>query len=115
MVHPDFATFLKKSEEGNLIPVYKEILADLETPLSAFRKIDSGHYSFLLESIEGGEKWGRFSFLGSNPSLVFRSKGDSAEVIDAHGVRRIQVEKDPLGLLKSLLPIKQDKKRRGNK
>ena len=102
MYYPDFAGFQKKSREGNLIPVYKEILADLETPLSAFRKIDSGNYAFLLESVEGGEKWGRYSFLGANPSLVFQSKGRSAEIIDSSGVRRISMD-DPLNLLKSLL------------
>jgi len=101
--YPDFVTFQRKSQEGNLIPVYKEILADLETPLSAFRKIDSGNYAFLLESVEGGEKWARYSFLGSNPSLVFRSKGQSAEIIDRTGVRRLSVEGDPLHLLQSLL------------
>ena len=102
MYYPDFAGFQEKSREGNLIPVYKEILADLETPLSAFRKIDSGNYAFLLESVEGGEKWGRYSFLGGNPSLVFQSKGRSAEIIDASGVRRIEME-DPLEVMKSLL------------
>jgi anthranilate synthase component 1 len=103
MYFPDFSTFEKKSQEGNLIPIYKEILADLETPLSAFRKIDSGNYAFLLESVEGGEKWARYTFLGSNPSLVFKSKGRSAEVIDQSGVQRLGVERDPLDLLQSLL------------
>ncbi|MDH7498778.1 MAG: anthranilate synthase component I [candidate division NC10 bacterium] len=103
MYHPDFETFQRKSQEGNLIPVYKEVLADLETPLSAFRKIDSGNYAFLLESVEGGEKWARYSFLGSNPSLVFRSRGQSAEILDQAGVRRMAVEGDPLHLLQSLL------------
>jgi anthranilate synthase component 1 len=103
MYYPDFAGFQRKSKEGNLIPVYKEVLADLETPLSAFRKIDSGNYAFLLESVEGGEKWARYSFLGSNPSLVFKSKGQSAEIIDQGGARRLTVETDPLDLLQSLL------------
>jgi anthranilate synthase component 1 len=103
MYYPDFSTFQVKAREGNLIPIYKEILADLETPLSAFRKIDSGNYAFLLESVEGGEKWARYTFLGSNPSLVFKSKGQWAELIDQSGARRIPVETDPLDLLRSLL------------
>ncbi|MBI5166579.1 MAG: anthranilate synthase component I [candidate division NC10 bacterium] len=103
MVYPSLEGFCQKAREGNLIPVYKEILADMETPVSAFRKIDSGNYAFLLESVEGGEKWGRYSFLGSNPSLVFKSKGRSAEVISPQGPEKHFVERDPLDLLKGLL------------
>ncbi len=54
MICPDFKTFKKKSREGNLIPVYREILADLDTPLSAFLKLKSKR-CFLFESVEGGE------------------------------------------------------------
>jgi len=57
---PNFKEFKKKAKEGNLIPVYKEILADFETPVTAFLKIDRGDYSFLLESIEGSERWARY-------------------------------------------------------
>src|SRR5438552_318994 len=64
--------FRLKAREGNLVPVYREILGDLETPVSAFKKIDDGRHSFLLESVEGGEKWGRYSFLGAEPSAVVR-------------------------------------------
>ena len=64
MFYPDEKEFIKLSKKGNLIPVYKEIVADMETPVSAFRKIE-GEYSFLLESVEGGEKIARYSFLGS--------------------------------------------------
>jgi anthranilate synthase component I len=103
MYHPNFADFQKTSEEANLIPVYREVLADMETPLSAFRKVDAGNYSFLLESVEGGEKWARYSFLGSNPSLVFKSKGRSAEIIEQGGVERLEVESDPLELMRSFL------------
>jgi len=103
MVYPSLEGFCQRAREGNLIPVYKEILADMETPVSAFRKIDSGNYAFLLESVEGGEKWGRYSFLGSNPSLVFKSKGRLAEVISPQGPEKHFVERDPLDLLKGLL------------
>ncbi len=82
MYHPSLKEFLKLSTKGNLIPVYKEINADLETPVSAFLKIKQSDYSFLLESVEGQEKIARYSFLGSNPSLVFRSKGKRIEIID---------------------------------
>src|SRR2546426_726212 len=68
------------ARQGNLIPVCREILADLETPVSAFLKIHRGPYGFLLESVEGGEKWGRYSFLGTEPARVFRSRGRSVEM-----------------------------------
>ena len=75
MVYPDFATFSDMARQGNLIPVYREILGDLETPVSAYKKLRGEGCSFLLESVEGGEKWGRFSFLGLNPSLMFQVRG----------------------------------------
>ena len=103
MFQPSFEEFRKKAETGNLIPVFREILADMETPVSAFRKIDSGGYAFLLESVEGGEKWARYSFLGSNPSLVFKSRGGSAEVISGQGVEHLPIRTDPLDLLRAIL------------
>ena len=65
----------------NLIPVGREIAADLETPVSAFLKIARGDYSFLLESVRGGEKWGRYTFLGTEPALVVRARGKRMELI----------------------------------
>jgi len=84
----------------NVIPVYREILADMETPVSAFMKIDRGGDAFLLESVERGEKWGRYSFLGVEPRMILRSKGDDVEVIGPGGeVRR---DKAPLKVLKEI-------------
>jgi anthranilate synthase component I len=74
MVVPDFQEFHRMAEQGNVIPVYREILGDLETPVSAYKKLRDEAPSYLLESVEGGEKWGRFSFLGFNPSLVLEVK-----------------------------------------
>ena len=71
--YPNKKEFRKFARLGNLIPVYREICDDLETPVSAFKKIDSGR-SFLLESVEGGEKIARYSFLGSNPVMVVSSQ-----------------------------------------
>ncbi len=78
--YPDEQEFLKRAQLGNMTPVYREILADMETPVSAFRKIDRGGYSFLLESVEGGERMARYSFLGSGADMVIRSKGSSVEI-----------------------------------
>ncbi|OQX52957.1 MAG: anthranilate synthase component I [Candidatus Omnitrophica bacterium 4484_213] len=82
MYYPTKQEFIRKAGEGNLIPVWKEILADVETPLSLFKRLDRGEFSFLLESVEKGERWGRYSFLGTNPSLVFKSKGQEVEIIE---------------------------------
>nr|MBP7616429.1 anthranilate synthase component I [Steroidobacteraceae bacterium] len=70
-------------------PVYREVFADHDTPVSAFRKIDDGPYGFLLESVEGGEKWGRYSILGSRPSKVFIARGDKAELHENGQVRKL--------------------------
>ncbi len=82
--YPSKEEFLKLTEsaQGNLIPVYQEILGDLETPVSAYFKIaERSQYSFLLESVEGEEKVARYSFLARDPELIFKSKNKTAEVI----------------------------------
>ncbi len=81
MYCPSLKEFLKLSKEGNVIPVYKEINADLDTPVSALLKIRKDDYAFLFESVEGQEKIARYSFLGSNPSLIFKSKASNIELI----------------------------------
>lgn len=103
MYHPSYEVFKEKAKEGNLIPVYREILADLETPVSAFLKIDEGEYSYLLESVEGGEKWARYCFLGSKPSVVFKSKGDKIYVTKNGVVKEERVDGNPLNYLKKLM------------
>ena len=75
MFKPTLKEFKEKSKKGNLIPVYKEILADLDTPVSAYMKMSGGDYSFLLESVEGGEKWARYCFLGFD-GLILRQEED---------------------------------------
>ncbi|MFA7059846.1 MAG: anthranilate synthase component I [Pedobacter sp.] len=102
MFSPNIDTFRTLSRLGNLIPVYREIMADMDTPVTAFKKIDDGHFSFLLESIEGGEKWGRYSFLGSNPSLIIRSKGNTVETIE-NGQITSQISDDPLACIRDIL------------
>ena len=103
MVQPTLEEFKQKAKQGNLIPVYREILADMETPVSAFRKIDDAKYSFLLESVEGGEKWARYSFLGSRPEVVVRSFGRTVEV-NRHGKKETRAfEHDPLEAVRDIL------------
>jgi anthranilate synthase component 1 len=81
MIIPTYEEIMKLREHGNVIPVFKAVMADLLTPVSAFMKI-AGHqdYAFLLESIEGGEKIARYSFIGCDPFLIVRSKKDSVEL-----------------------------------
>jgi anthranilate synthase component 1 len=80
--YPTQAEFLKLAGQGNLIPVTRRILADLETPLSAYRKIRGQGESFLFESVEGGEHIGRYSFVGCNPRAVIRQQGATVDVIE---------------------------------
>jgi anthranilate synthase component 1 len=102
MYFPTLDKFTELCGQGNLIPVYREILADMETPVSAFRKIDDGQTAFLLESIEGGEKWARYSFLGSRPAKVFRCRGRHFEIVE--GGRVVQSgEGDPFSALRAFL------------
>ncbi len=70
---PEYNDFVEKSKEYNLIPVYQEIRADLETPLSIYIKLSDNKYSFLLESITGGENLARYSIIGTNPRKVIKT------------------------------------------
>src|SRR3990172_11478358 len=75
---------------------------DLETPLSFFRRLDRDRYAFLLESVEGSERWARYSFLGTHPYLVFKSRGKQIEIIE-EGKRKSLTADRPLELLETLL------------
>jgi anthranilate synthase component 1 len=105
MVVPTLEQFLEKARRGNLVPVYREILADMETPVSAFRKLEGWDHAFLLESVEGGDRIGRYSFVGGNPFLVLKTKGREVEIRAAGGVTRREMGpgEDPLTVLKELL------------
>src|ERR1700723_1287088 len=82
MYSPKPAEFLDLAARGNLIPVTRRILADLETPLSAYRKIRGAGESFLFESVEGGEHIGRYSFVGCNPRAVIKQTANHVGVIE---------------------------------
>ena len=107
MTAPTREEFIEKAQSGNLIPVWREVLADMETPVSAYRKIAGDRAnSFLLESVEGGERLARYSFLGSDPFLIFRSKGDAATITEGGRTEAVTLtagSRDPLHLLKELL------------
>jgi anthranilate synthase component 1 len=82
-----FEDFLREAKRGNVVPVVRSVLADLQTPVGAFLRIAEGaRYAFLLESIEGGERVARYSFLGVNPEMVVRGRGADT-VIEKNGER----------------------------
>ncbi len=97
--------FCDLARSYNLIPLYREILADLETPVSAFMKVAQGDYTFLLESVEGGERLGRYSFVGFDPSLVLKTKGRQVEILRAKRRETFSLSEgeDPLHILKRLM------------
>lgn len=103
MIFPDFAQFAAIAQQGNFVPVYQEWVADLETPVSAWYKVCAGQpYSFLLESVEGGEKLGRYSFLGCDPQWVLEARGDRATQIHRDGTTEV-FEGDPFAALSKCL------------
>ncbi|MGB0036360.1 MAG: anthranilate synthase component I [Candidatus Acidiferrales bacterium] len=101
MIQPDFKTFCRLTRQGNLVPVYETFTADLLTPVGAYLRIArDAKYSFLLESVEGGETIARYTFAGANPEEVFRSRGRSSTLEAAR--RRVQFEGDPIDELRRL-------------
>jgi len=77
MYYPTLEEVRQLKKHGNLVPVCRDIQADLETPVSAYLKIARGNYSFLLESVEGGERLARYSFIGTEPSLILRTGNEN--------------------------------------
>lgn len=102
---PSLADFTVHSKKYNLIPVYTEIFADTETPVSTFLKLaGSSPYSYLLESVEGGERWGRYSYISSEPKRIFCVKDGSFTLTDSSGkVIRSGVSQDPLKELEAIM------------
>ncbi len=98
---PSLEAFKELALSSNIVPVYRDILADTDTPVSAFMKIDNGGDAFLLESVEGGEKWGRYSFLGTSPRLIIRNKGKVTEIIE-NDKRKVR-EGNPVDALKDIM------------
>lgn len=98
-----FDNFCRLASQGNLLPLYREILADFETPVSAFSKINHGPHAFLFESIEGGESWARYSFLGSHPSVVLWE--ENGEVVTQKGRKhyRVALQQNPLDHVREMM------------
>src|SRR5678815_1548593 len=102
MIRPSFKEFCRFADQGNLIPIYQELLMDLETPLSFFKRLERDNYSFLLESVEGSERWARYSFLGTRPQRIFKARGTQVEITENGKTRKWQSD-SPLTALQELL------------
>ena len=105
MIVPDKEQFLRQASVGALVPVFREFYADLETPVSAYLKISARFPTdhFLLESVEGGEKWARYSFIGFDPHLRFRADADGVTVRKGEETLHPPVAGDPLVALSEIL------------
>ncbi len=103
---PDPGQFSDLLETSRLVPVCTEIVADLDTPLTLFAKIEENReHTFLFESMEGGEKWGRYSFIGFDPLVTFVSKDDQVTLteIGKTGIRQKNIKANPLEQLRALM------------
>lgn len=89
MFYPDKNDYLKLARQYDVIPVYKEILADTETPVSVLQRFASNENAFLLESMEGGEKWGRYSFIGVGPELILCSDHSGGRTGELETLRNV--------------------------
>jgi anthranilate synthase component 1 len=110
MIFPDFSQFQQLAQQGNFVPVYQEWVADLDTPVSAWYKVCAGQpHSFLLESVEGGEKLGRYSFLGCDPLWILEARENRTTQTHRDG-SSVVFEGDPFTALayclKSFHPVK---------
>ncbi|HXI15793.1 MAG TPA: anthranilate synthase component I [Chloroflexota bacterium] len=102
-IYPTLEQARDLARRGNLIPVYREVLADMETPVSVYRKLARGPYSFLLESVEGGERLARYSFIGTEPRLTVRLHEHLAQTRTASGEVDEARFEDPLTFIRDLL------------
>jgi anthranilate synthase component 1 len=103
MYYPSFERFQKLTRRGNLIPVYREILADMETPVTTLAKLRSKTCSFLLESVEGGEKWGRYTFIGTDPRTILKIRGNEVHIQGRTESETRKHHGNPLQVLRDLI------------
>jgi anthranilate synthase component 1 len=102
---PTLDEFVELAKCGNVIPIFAEFIADNETPVSAFKKLDSpeASYSFLFESTEKNDVSGRFSFLGIDPRVVIKTYGHELQIVESGNERRVQITGDPLDEIGQLM------------
>jgi anthranilate synthase component 1 len=101
-IQPSRSDFKALAKQGNTVPVYLDLTADCETPLGAYAKIRADRPAFLFESIVGGERISRFSFLGSNPRKVIRVFDDQVTITHKSGeIERLATPEDPLKIIEA--------------
>ncbi|MEY4581570.1 MAG: hypothetical protein RL701_6273, partial [Pseudomonadota bacterium] len=101
-MEPSFEEFVALAKQGSVVPVSLELLADTLTPVSAYAAVGAGLGSYLLESVVGGEKWARYSFVGFEPELIVRALADRIEEQRADGLR-VRTLSDPWQALREIL------------
>jgi anthranilate synthase component I len=103
-ITPSMDEFCELARRGNVVPIFAEFIADNETPVSAFKKLDcGGGYSFLFESTEKNDESGRFSFVGADPRIVIKIYGHGLQITDLGKERRVERTSDPLDELRNLM------------
>jgi anthranilate synthase component 1 len=102
-VTPTLGEFIEFAKQGNVIPVFTDFIADGETPVSAFKKLDCGGYSFLFESTEKNDVSGRFSFIGVDPRVVMQSHGREVQIIEGEKEHRVQINSGPVDEVQKLM------------
>jgi anthranilate synthase component I len=95
--------FAELAKHGNVIPVFAEFIADNETPVSTFKKLDHGGNSFLFESTEKNDVSGRFSFVGIDPRIVIKTCGTKLQIIELGLKRQVEITSDPLDEVRKLM------------
>ncbi len=100
--YPDYAEYEKLAASGARVPVYRQLLADTLTPVAAFRKIEDPDYSFLLESVVGGERIAQYSFVGSRPFATFEARRNEVTLTERSGTRDFTAE-NPFDALQEFL------------
>ncbi|MCX6899168.1 MAG: anthranilate synthase component I [Verrucomicrobia bacterium] len=103
MYYPTKSEFRSLASRGNLIPVYCELLADLETPVSAYQKLRGKGPAFLFESVEGGEHISRYSFIGADPGITLVQDGGAVVVREGRKTTRIKFKRDPLEVVEKVM------------
>ena len=102
-ITPSMDEFCQLGRHGNVVPVFAEFIADNETPVSAFKKLDGGGYGFLFESTEKNDESGRFSFVGIDPRIVIKTHGQRLQIFELGVERRTETTSDPLDELRKLM------------
>jgi len=102
-VTPTLGEFIELVKRGNVIPVFAEFIADGETPVSAFKKLDCGGYNFLFESTEKNDVSGRFSFVGVDPRVVLQTYGREVRITEHGNERRLETSSNPLDEVRKLI------------